>query len=164
MTGAADDGSTLRRLIFSSNRNLIQSEARLLPAPARPAGEPGEGDLHPLAAEIDQTFLANDHHYLIVAAFAALLQPVLEPPPPPSKPPLEAPAAELRARALVIGLGGGSLAMFLYEHLRSMQLACVELDPAVVDVAQRWFGFPAAADPDARRRLAVGPSRRLPLR
>ena len=32
VTGAAEDGSTLRRLIFSSNRNLIQSEARLLPA------------------------------------------------------------------------------------------------------------------------------------
>jgi hypothetical protein len=55
----------------------------------------------------------------------------------------------------VIGLGGGSLAMFLFEHLRTMQLACVELDPAVVAVAQSWFGFPAPADLDARRRLAV---------
>ena len=43
-------------------------------------------------------------------------------------------------RALVVGLGGGGLPVFLSRHC-GMDVESVELDPVVVDLAQRHFGF-----------------------
>lgn len=54
------------------------------------------------------------------------------------------------ARALMIGLGGGSLAKFMYRRLPQTRLCVVEVDPAVVEVARRYFALPADDD-----RLAV---------
>ncbi|HLL81443.1 MAG TPA: fused MFS/spermidine synthase [Longimicrobium sp.] len=45
-----------------------------------------------------------------------------------------------RARALVIGLGGGSFPMFLRRRQPRMRVDVVELNPVVVDVARRFFG------------------------
>ncbi len=59
-----DDEGTLRRLVFGSNRNLIQSEARLIAA-SPPAENPQD-------ALIDQTYLSNQHHHSIVGAFSLL--------------------------------------------------------------------------------------------
>ncbi|GAA4340911.1 hypothetical protein GCM10023144_41040 [Pigmentiphaga soli] len=42
---------------------------------------------------------------------------------------------------LVIGLGGGSLPRALAEVLPETRIDCVEIDPAVVSVAQRYFGL-----------------------
>lgn len=44
-------------------------------------------------------------------------------------------------RALVIGLGGGTLPMALAEVVPEARIDTVELDPAVVKVAERFFGF-----------------------
>jgi hypothetical protein len=134
--GADEDGHTLRRLIFASNRNLIQSEARLLPVA-------GKYKPAPSARRVDQTHLSNQHHHSIVAAFSILADLLMPPPKDLAK--ATAPAA-----AMVVGLGGGSLAMFLHEHFQTMCLTAVELDPAIVEVAEHWFGFTAD-----RRRLAV---------
>ena len=159
--GVDDDGFTLRRLIFGSNRNLIQSEARLLKPPA------GSAKPEPVTAAVDQTYLANEHHNSIVAAFS-LLAELLQPPTPQhffdtaqadgddaaaeDAPSYHAPST------LVIGLGGGSLPMFLYEHFRTMKVCAVELDPAVLSVATGWFGFPCtstSSTTEAAERLAV---------
>jgi hypothetical protein len=40
--------------------------------------------------------------------------------------------------------------MFLHEHFATMELAAVELDGSIVDVAEQWFGFTKD-----RTRLAV---------
>ncbi|GMS93079.1 hypothetical protein PENTCL1PPCAC_15254, partial [Pristionchus entomophagus] len=52
--------------------------------------------------------------------------------------------AETRQRSpyqvLTIGLGGGTLDMFWASMQRSMNITVVELDEAVVKVAERWFG------------------------
>lgn len=45
-------------------------------------------------------------------------------------------------RILLIGLGGGSLARFLLHHLADAQLDCVEIRPAVVQLAQQYFSLP----------------------
>lgn len=45
------------------------------------------------------------------------------------------------ARVLVIGLGGGTLPTVLAELLPQAQIDTVEIDPAVVRVAEAWFGF-----------------------
>ncbi len=44
-------------------------------------------------------------------------------------------------RILFIGLGGGRLQMVLHHIFEAAQLDTVELDPHVVDVAKRFFGF-----------------------
>ena len=43
-------------------------------------------------------------------------------------------------RALVVGLGGGTVPMFLRKRLPDLDIDVVELDPAVIDVARRHFG------------------------
>jgi spermidine synthase len=54
------------------------------------------------------------------------------------------------ARVLFIGLGGGTVPKRYYEDYPRMDLEVVELDPAVVAVARRYFGVPD----DARLRIA----------
>jgi spermidine synthase len=54
-------------------------------------------------------------------------------------------------RILIIGLGGGTLPRALERLLPEAQIDVVEIDPAVVQVAQRYFGFV----PDARVQVIV---------
>ena len=42
---------------------------------------------------------------------------------------------------LIVGLGGGTLPMFLRQHLPRTRIDAVELDPEVVAVAKSHFGF-----------------------
>lgn len=44
-------------------------------------------------------------------------------------------------RFLVVGLGGGTLPMFLRKHYPDAVIDAVDIDPDVVDVAKRFFGF-----------------------
>jgi spermidine synthase len=46
---------------------------------------------------------------------------------------------------LIIGLGGGTLPQALVKLLPQVRIDAVEIDPAVVRVAQRYFGFQADA-------------------
>ena len=50
-------------------------------------------------------------------------------------------------RALMIGLGGGSLAKFFYSNLRKTSVRVVELDPRIVAAARQHFALP----PDSER-------------
>lgn len=43
-------------------------------------------------------------------------------------------------KALVIGVGGGSLPLLLARHM-GFQVDAVELDPVVLDLAQQHFAF-----------------------
>lgn len=58
-------------------------------------------------------------------------------------------------RALVIGLGGGILPMALRKFDPAMRIDTVELDPAVLKVAQKFFGF----RPDTRSRVHINDGR-----
>lgn len=44
-------------------------------------------------------------------------------------------------RVLVVGLGGGSIPTAFHQMFPAAQIDVVEIDPAVVDVAKRFFGF-----------------------
>lgn len=44
-------------------------------------------------------------------------------------------------RVLVVGLGGGTLPMYLHRHWPRCRIDCVEIDPEVVRVAKEFFGF-----------------------
>ena len=48
------------------------------------------------------------------------------------------------ARVLMIGLGGGSLAKFVYHRMPGAITEVIEISPQVVAIARRLFGVPAA--------------------
>jgi len=54
---------------------------------------------------------------------------------------------------LMVGLGGGSIARFVHEHLPRTRITVVELDPKVVAAARTFFGLPAD---DRRLKVIVG--------
>jgi spermidine synthase len=56
-------------------------------------------------------------------------------------------------RALMIGLGGGSLAKFFHRYLKRTRLRVVELDPHVLAAARQHFALPAD---DERFSVEVG--------
>src|SRR5712691_7279095 len=57
-------------------------------------------------------------------------------------------------RMLVVGLGGGTLPMFLRTHYPAATIDVAEIDPEVVDVARRFFGF--REDEHMRARIGDG--------
>jgi spermidine synthase len=60
-------------------------------------------------------------------------------------------------RILVVGLGGGSLPMFLRKHYPTAEIDAVDIDPGVVEVAKKFFGFRE----DERMRAHVGDGRQF---
>ena len=60
-------------------------------------------------------------------------------------------------RVLIVGLGGGTIPNFLHKHYPRMTIDVVDIDPDVVDVAKRYFGFRE----DATMRAHVADGRRF---
>lgn len=60
-------------------------------------------------------------------------------------------------KILVVGLGGGAVQKRLWRDFRDVTVTTVELDPAVVDVAYRWFHLPR----DARLPVVTDDGRRF---
>jgi len=56
------------------------------------------------------------------------------------------------ARVLLVGLGGGTVPKRFYDDYPEMRIEVVEIDPAVVAVARRYFSVPAD---DARMRIVA---------
>lgn len=65
--------------------------------------------------------------------------------------------AEEPRRILIVGLGGGTLAMFLRKHYPDAVIDVVDIDPEVVYVAQEFFGFRE----DSRMRAHVADGRQF---
>jgi len=59
-------------------------------------------------------------------------------------------------RVLVLGLGGGAITKRMWRDYPEMRIDSVEIDPVVVDVAQRYFGLPE----DERLSVTVADARR----
>ena len=57
-------------------------------------------------------------------------------------------------RMLVVGLGGGTLPMFLRKYYPQATIDAVDIDPDVVDVAKKFFGF--REDPGMRAHVQDG--------
>ena len=60
-------------------------------------------------------------------------------------------------RTLAIGLGGGSVVKRMWRDYPDMPIDAVELDPAVLQVAKRYFALPE----DERIRVTIGDGRRF---
>ncbi|XP_045838831.1 eEF1A lysine and N-terminal methyltransferase isoform X3 [Meles meles] len=135
-----DDKHYFRRLIFLSNRNVVQSEARLLKDVSHRAQKKRKKDRKKQRAadtpedlpaapgqSVDKTYLCCEHHKAMIAGLALLRNPELL---------LETPLA-----LLVVGLGGGSLPLFVHDHFPTSRIDAVEIDPCMLEVATQWFGF-----------------------
>jgi len=60
-------------------------------------------------------------------------------------------AVEDPRRVLVVGLGGGSLPRFILHYFPSARVDAVDIDPVVVEAAQKWFELPRPPAPEAER-------------
>ncbi|KAM6218575.1 eEF1A lysine and N-terminal methyltransferase isoform 3-T3 [Rhynchocyon petersi] len=135
-----DDKHFFRRLIFLSNRNVVQSEARLLKDVSHRAQKKrkkdrkkqqpaGSLDVFSAAPQqnIDKSYLCCEHHKAMIAGLALLRNPEL--------------LSETPLALLVVGLGGGSLPLFVHDHFPKSHVDAVEIDPSMLEVATQWFGF-----------------------
>ncbi|KAI8779458.1 methyltransferase-like protein 13 [Biomphalaria glabrata] len=123
-----------RRLVFMANKNVVQSEARMLSAnmkkkrrhKAQDEGQPGN-------MKVDKGYLSSDYLIAMVGGLGflqSLDQPLI---------------------GVLIGLGGGAFPSFVHQVYPEISLDCVELDPTVADVAQTWFELTL----DARLRVHI---------
>ncbi|XP_072176738.1 eEF1A lysine and N-terminal methyltransferase-like [Diadema setosum] len=119
-----EDGDLYRQLVFSSNLNLVQSQAKLVTEKVRSASGKKRGKTK---TRVDHWHLSMAFHRLMVAGFA-LIPDCVE-------------LLRSGAKAVLVGLGGGALPMFLYKHFPQLELDVVELDPALKDIAKSWFGL-----------------------
>ena len=112
------DGQWIRRLLFV-NIGMVQSEARLV------ASKGSKGNTStappPVSSLIDFAYLPSGYHQSFLAALSLL-------PSPPSS-------------ILLVGVGAGSLAMFLSCALPLCSLTLIELDGAILRAAETYFGF-----------------------
>ncbi|XP_078497199.1 eEF1A lysine and N-terminal methyltransferase [Lissotriton helveticus] len=132
--------SFFRRLIFLSNRNVVQSEARLVPESPCKAQKKKKKDrrkategtapgdtMAPKIGTVDKSHLCCEHHKAMLAGLVIF------------KNPEQLPGSKFTA--LVIGLGGGSLPLFIHDYFTQSRVDVVEIDPSMLEVACRWFGF-----------------------
>nr|XP_046156604.1 eEF1A lysine and N-terminal methyltransferase-like isoform X2 [Oncorhynchus gorbuscha] len=149
-----EDGQLYRRLVFLGNDGLVQSESRLTnpaaatssqknkksrrkakpsapPPMTTPSQTPGG------ALEVDKGYLCCTHHRVMVAGLAMLGVGTDH---------------NKDVSVLLVGLGGGGLPQFLRDFVPGARVEVVELDPAVLEVAQGWFGF----TPDDRLTVTLG--------
>ncbi|CAG5116730.1 unnamed protein product [Candidula unifasciata] len=125
-------GQLFRRLVFLSNKNVVQSEARMTHArdkkkrKNRFEGSPGK-------LRVDKGYLHSDYLIAMVGGFGFV-------------PRLDCPLS-----CVLVGLGGGSFPSFVHSVFPQVNLDAVELDPSVVDIAQNWFDL----TPDERLKVHI---------
>ncbi|ROL55556.1 Methyltransferase-like protein 13 [Anabarilius grahami] len=136
-----EDGHLYRRLIFMNNSQLVQSESRLRSAAtassthkkknkkkAKPSVSEAPASMEAKDRSVDRGFLCCTHHEVMVAGLAMLGSDAIS-------------NKDHPVSMLLVGLGGGGLPQFLHDFVPCARVEVVELDPAVLEVAQTWFGF-----------------------
>ncbi|RQM14888.1 hypothetical protein DD237_003055 [Peronospora effusa] len=161
-----EDGDLLRRLVFLSNTNVIQSEVKLQRCEST-ASTP------PATSVPVQTSLNSEAYDMTSEEAAAAAKKKKNNKKKNQKKKKKAQAkqagidtsylafdyhkgmvAALHAvslssrtvpnalhRTLVLGLGGGCLAQYLHDNIPGMDVTACELDPTIVTVAEQYFGF-----------------------
>ncbi|XP_068599876.1 eEF1A lysine and N-terminal methyltransferase [Brachionichthys hirsutus] len=133
-----EDGELYRRLVFLYNSSLVQSEARLVSLNAGESSQKNKSKKKvkskaapktPSASlSVDSGFLCCAHHEVIVAGLALLEVGMSQ-------------NKDLPVSVLLVGLGGGGLPQFLRDFVPNITVEVVELDPAIMEVAKKWFNF-----------------------
>ncbi|XP_068176000.1 eEF1A lysine and N-terminal methyltransferase isoform X2 [Antennarius striatus] len=133
-----EDGELYRRLVFLSNSSLVQSESRLVSLNTGESSNKKKNKkkvkskappkTSSASLSVDSGFLCCAHHEVIVAGLSMLGVGM-----PQNK--------DVPVSVLLVGLGGGGLAQFLRDFVPNVTVEVVELDPAVMEVAKKWFNF-----------------------
>eukprot|EP00058_Branchiostoma_floridae_P014709 XP_002600197.1 hypothetical protein BRAFLDRAFT_204501 [Branchiostoma floridae] len=119
-----EEGVIYRNLIFLSNRNAVQSQARMVQENLpKKKGRRRAGK----KLVVDCGYLACQHHRVMVAGLGCL--------------PDVRQLLGKRLDVVLVGLGGGGLPLFLHKHFSKIQMDVVELDQSILQVAEGWFGF-----------------------
>ncbi|BFZ20867.1 hypothetical protein BsWGS_23906 [Bradybaena similaris] len=125
-------GQLFRRLVFLSNKNVVQSEARMTHArdkkkrKSKFEGSPGK-------LRVDKGYLHSDYLIAMVGGLGFL------------------PSLDCPISCVLVGLGGGSFPSFVHSVFPQVRFDTVELDPSVVDIAQNWFDV----KPDERLKVHI---------
>ncbi|PIO67040.1 hypothetical protein TELCIR_11225 [Teladorsagia circumcincta] len=48
---------------------------------------------------------------------------------------------DVTGKVLSIGLGAGYINSFLHHHFPNLNITVIELDPKMLEIAQKWYGF-----------------------
>ncbi|XP_043555813.1 eEF1A lysine and N-terminal methyltransferase isoform X1 [Chiloscyllium plagiosum] len=139
-----EDGNYFRHLIFLSNVNVVQSEAKLLHGISKSAssqkkkkkdrrrGQPcsdAEKSSNPKAGQaVDKSYLCCNHHRAMIAGLVLLSKK-------------SGLLADTPFSLLLVGLGGGSLPSFIHDYFSQSAVDTVEIDPMMLEVATTWFEF-----------------------
>ena len=122
-----DDGDNLRSMRFGRN-GVTQSTMRV--------GDPD--------------YLHYGYPKLALAGIALLPAAAA-----PATPAAQGSTTPSPRRVLIVGLGGGTLPVFLHRHHSGTLIDVVDIDPAVISVAKQHFGFTE----DARMKAYAGDGR-----
>lgn len=146
-----DQNELLRRLVFLSNTNVIQSEVRLLPTSAstlsnkKKANKKKKNKKKTITsaagsnAVVDTSYLAFDYHKGMIAVLHASCFSTKQ-------------EQDTAHESLLIGLGGGCLAKYMHDNISHANVTACELDPTIIEVAETYFGF----QQDERMKVIVG--------
>lgn len=119
------DGNVVyRRLVFLSNQNIVQSEAKLKTVSSKKKGKGRQS-----TQVIDKSYLACQHHVAMVAGLACVQCDDF-----PS-------VLASKMSVLLVGLGGGGLPTYIHTYYPHIKLDVVDIDPEIVTIATEWFGF-----------------------
>ncbi|XP_038650887.1 eEF1A lysine and N-terminal methyltransferase [Scyliorhinus canicula] len=140
-----EDGNYFRHLVFLSNVNVVQSEAKLFlhnvsksvtlqkkkkkeKRRGRPCAETDKTSKPRAGQAVDKSYLCCDHHRAMIAGLVLLSK----------KGDL---LADTPFSLLVVGLGGGSLPSFIHDYFSQSTVDAIEIDPVMLEVATTWFEF-----------------------
>uniref|UniRef100_H2YI47 eEF1A lysine and N-terminal methyltransferase n=1 Tax=Ciona savignyi TaxID=51511 RepID=H2YI47_CIOSA len=147
-----DAGVWYRQLIFDDKQSQIQSVVRLKKKPGDGGNSSSrrtikhsilagkkrksKSDLFP-----DASHLASNYSQIMVAGLTSVMWVSFL---------VNEPSDEFRV--LIIGLGGGTLSLYLLHCFPHCHVTAVELDPEIATVAQEWFGL---SNPTFEGRLQI---------
>ncbi|XP_040379702.1 eEF1A lysine and N-terminal methyltransferase [Oryza brachyantha] len=135
-----------RRLIFKRNSGLVQSEALLVrdstsdkadeknkksPSSSKKRRNQKKGPSgSKTILRIDHSYLGSSYHISIISGLSLITSALSS-----------ASVSGTKVSTTVIGLGAGSLPMFLRGCLPFLDIQVVELDPVVEELAKKYFEF-----------------------
>ena len=144
------DGDTLRRLVSMESKHIAQPEAKMVPSSKQLLG--GKSAVNMV---VDREYLSCDHHKALVVGYCVVPQVLSWTPSSTQRVNAASAATSLAAsaressgivcgssdgasprhggvacRTLIVGLGGGSLPLYLLEHIPGTDVTVAELDPA----------------------------------
>ncbi|KAL4223238.1 Methyltransferase-like protein 13 [Mactra antiquata] len=117
-------GVIFRRLVFLANQRIVQSETRLISGSKKKKGKGKQ-----LYVTVDKSYLACQHHISMVAGLAWVQSEQFST------------LIGSSMSILVLGLGGGGLPTFIHQVFPQITLNVVDIDPDIVTIATKWFGF-----------------------